>query len=130
MADPKSGVVDIDGAIQMGQRMIESGFVIRVSRELKAQEMRHFGRQQKAKREFRGGNSFYRFDKLAISPYLVRDQAPMKHSMTRSVTRTREVLAHAYPATSLLQERVCLDPRARNKSSSRGGGVWDRSTND
>lgn len=63
--------MDLDGAIQMGQRMIESGYVSRVSRALKAQEVRHFGRAQKAKREFRGGESIYRFDTLRISPYLV-----------------------------------------------------------
>lgn len=80
IADPRSGVVDLDGAIQMGQRMIEEGYVLRISREFKAQELRHFGRQQKAKRHFRSGDAIYRFDNLRISPFLVRGRATCKRS--------------------------------------------------
>eukprot|EP00752_Nemacystus_decipiens_P010484 g9341.t1 len=69
IADPRSGVNDLDGAIQVGQRLIEHGYITRVSRELKAQQMRHFAYSERTKSEFRGGDSLYRFDTLRISPF-------------------------------------------------------------
>lgn len=57
---------------QVGQRLIEHGYVARVSRELKAQQVRHFANTERTKNEFRGGDSLYRFDTLRISPFQVR----------------------------------------------------------
>ncbi|CAN0533120.1 unnamed protein product, partial [Ectocarpus sp. 12 AP-2014] len=69
ITDPKNGVNDLDGAIQVGQRLIEHGYIARVSRELKAQQVRQFALPDKRKTEFRGGHSLYRFDMLRISPF-------------------------------------------------------------
>ncbi|CAN0063054.1 unnamed protein product [Scytosiphon promiscuus] len=69
IADSKSGVSDLDGAIEVGQRLIEHGYIARVSRELKAQQVRHFANAERTKNEFRGGDSLYRFDTLRISPF-------------------------------------------------------------
>ena len=51
--------------------MIENGYVTRVSRGLKA-EGRNFNHSERAKSEFRGGDSMYRFDTVGISPFQVR----------------------------------------------------------
>lgn len=56
----------------MGQRLIDHGYISRVSRELKAQQVNHFGHSERAKSEFRSGGSFYRFDDVRISPFQVR----------------------------------------------------------
>ncbi|CAN0102820.1 unnamed protein product, partial [Ectocarpus fasciculatus] len=69
ITDPKIGVNDLDGAIQVGHCLIEHGYIARVSRELKAQQMRQFAFPEKTKSEFRGGHSLYRFDMLRISPF-------------------------------------------------------------
>ncbi|CAM9950433.1 unnamed protein product, partial [Ectocarpus sp. 4 AP-2014] len=69
ITDPKNGVSDLDGAIQVGQRLIEHGYIARVSRELKAQQVRTFALPDKRKTEFRGGHSLYRFDMLRIGPF-------------------------------------------------------------
>ncbi|CAM9450974.1 unnamed protein product, partial [Ectocarpus sp. 6 AP-2014] len=69
ITDPKNGINDLDGAIQVGQRLIEHGYIARVSRELKAQQVRQFALPDKRKSEFRGGHSLYRFDMLRISPF-------------------------------------------------------------
>ncbi|CAM9822230.1 unnamed protein product [Choristocarpus tenellus] len=66
IADPRSGATDLDGAIQIGQRLVNAGFVCRVTRKIR--DRRLFGKEQ-TKREFRGGSSLYRFDRLRISPY-------------------------------------------------------------
>lgn len=55
---------------QVGQGMIENGYVTRVSRGLKAQG-RNSNHSARAKSEFRGGDSMYRFDTVGISPFQV-----------------------------------------------------------
>lgn len=61
---------------QVGQRLIEHGYISRVSRELKATHVGHFANTEKAKNEFRGGHSLYRFDTLRVSPFQVTRYVP------------------------------------------------------